>query len=71
MIGRFKNKKPEPLPGDTCLYEKFQEYFKIGVSGDFIFLRDDFPIESVSPGDFKKILISMFKKNDEVRQHGK
>ena len=48
-----------------------ESYFKIGVSDDYVLLRDDFPIESVSPGDFKKLLLSMFKKNDESRQYGK
>ena len=35
----------------------FESYFKIGISNDYILLRDDFPIEEISPGDFKKLLI--------------
>lgn len=48
-----------------------ESYFKIGVSDDYILIRDDFPIDSVSPGDFSKLLISMFRKNDEARRNGK
>lgn len=51
--------------------DDLESFFRIGVSDDYILLRADFPIESVSPGDFKKMLISMFRKNDEVLQHGK
>ena len=50
---------------------ELESYFKIGVSDDYILLRDDFPLESVSPGDFKKLLLSMFKKNDEARKNVK
>lgn len=53
-----------------CLYEQFQEYFKIGVSGDFILIRDDFPMKSVSPSDFSRLCGEAFRRNDEVR-HGK
>jgi len=48
-----------------------ESYFKIGVSDEYILIRDDFPIDSVSPGDFTKLIISMFQRNDEVRRHGK
>jgi hypothetical protein len=59
--------------GKNSLSANFEigPYFKIGISDDYILLRDDFPVESVSPGDFKKLLVAMFKKNDEVRRHGK
>jgi len=44
----------------------FESYFKIGVSDEYILLRDDFPMVKISPGDFKKLLVEMFKRNDEV-----
>jgi hypothetical protein len=48
-----------------------ESYFKIGVSDEYILIRDDFPIDSVSPGDFSKLLITLFQKNDEARRNGK
>lgn len=54
----------------ACINERFREYFKIGVSNDFILLRQDFPIEQMSPGDFSKLIVEMFRQNDEVL-HGK
>jgi hypothetical protein len=56
---------------EAGLTDNLESFFKIGVSDDYILLRDDFPLESVSPGDFKKLLISIFKKNAEARQDGK
>lgn len=63
---RLKPKKDEPE-----LKRELESYFKIGISDEYILIRDDFPIESVSPGDFKKLLVGMFKKNDEVRRNVK
>jgi hypothetical protein len=65
-----QNSKPELVQGCPYLYEKFQEYFKIGVSGDFILLRDDFPMKSISPSDFSRLCSEAFKRNDEAL-HGK
>jgi len=48
----------------------FQEYFKLGVSNDFILIRDDFPIENISPADFSRLCREMFRRNDEAL-HGK
>jgi len=48
----------------------FEKYFKTGVSDDFILMRRDFPMKDISPGEFSKLLVKMFQKNDEVR-HGK
>jgi len=53
-----------------CQKDRFQEYFKIGVSDDFILLRNDFPIPQLSPGEFSRLIAEMFRQNDEVR-HGK
>ena len=53
------------------LNQDLESYFKIGISDDYILIRDDFPIDSVSPGDFSKLLITMFRKNDEARRNGK
>ena len=44
-----------------------KSYFKIGVSDEYILLRDDFPVGEISPGEFKKLLIEMFRRNDEAR----
>lgn len=48
----------------------FEPYFKIGVSDDYILMRRDFPLKDIPPGDFSRLLIRMFRKNEEVR-HGK
>ena len=64
------NTKHEPVQVCPCLYEKFQEHLKIGVSGDFILIRDDFPMESISPSDFSRLCSEAFRRNDEVL-HGK
>jgi len=45
---------------------KYDEYFQIGVSEDYILIRDDFPLESVSPGDFSKLCQEMFHLNEEA-----
>ena len=44
----------------------FESYFKIGISDDYILLRNDFPVGEISPGDFRKLLVEMFQRNDEV-----
>jgi len=51
--------------------EDFKEYFKIGVSAEFILLRDDFPIAALSPGKLAEILKYMFERNDEVIHGGR
>jgi hypothetical protein len=54
----------KPLP------DNFAKYFKIGVSKDFILIRDDFPMAEITPGEFSRLCLEMFAKNDEVC-HGK
>jgi hypothetical protein len=44
----------------------FESYFKIGISGEYILLRDDFPMSEITPGDFARITIEMFRRNDEA-----
>ena len=51
--------------------ESLERYFQIGVSKNYILLRDDFPISTIPPGEFKALLLRMFDKNDEVLSHGK
>jgi len=46
---KFKKDDPEHN-------HEFESYFKIGVSDDYILLRDDFPMESISPGDFNPLI---------------
>jgi len=50
----------------NCLQKKFGKYFKIGVSPDYILVRQDFPLNRISPSDFSKLYLEMFAKNDEV-----
>lgn len=57
-----------PSPAEN---PELEPYFKIGVSDDYILIRADFPIGKISPGDFSKICLEMFKRNDEVRRDGK
>lgn len=47
---------------------RFDSYFRIGVSDDYILMRRDFPMEAVSPAEFGKLLTDMFARNDEVRR---
>ena len=44
----------------------FESYFKIGISDEYILIRDGFPMGKISPGDFKKLLVEMFRRNDEA-----
>jgi len=44
----------------------FEAFFKIGVSRDYILLRDDFPICEIAPGEFARLTREMFRRNDEV-----
>ncbi len=60
-----KPKKDEPESK-----HELESYFKIGVDADYILLRDDFPIKEIPPGEFKKLIMKMFMKNDEAL-HGK
>ena len=50
--------------------QNLREYFKIGVAADFILIRDDIPIHDISPSEFSRICLEMFRKNDEAL-HGK
>jgi len=44
----------------------FAKYFKIGVSKDFILIRDDFPMSNITPGEFSRLCLEMFSKNEEA-----
>lgn len=70
-VDRHEQEADALSPQDKGSAPEFDPYFKVGISDEYILIRDDFPMDSISPGDFKKLLLSMFKKNDEVRQHGK
>ncbi|OPX95468.1 MAG: hypothetical protein A4E58_02112 [Syntrophorhabdus sp. PtaB.Bin006] len=50
---------------------KLESYFKVGVSADYILVREDFPIYAVPPGEFKALILRMFRKNDRVMSHAK
>jgi len=64
----FKSKRK--LARDRSAGNDFEAYFKIGVSDDYILMRRDFPMRKIPPCDFSRLLIEMFRRNDEVR-HGK
>ena len=44
----------------------FKSFFRVGVSSEFILIRDDFPIASISPSAFSALCREMFEKNEEV-----
>jgi len=44
----------------------FEQYFKIGVSRDYVLVRDDFPVADIPPGEFSRLIREVFRKNDEV-----
>jgi hypothetical protein len=46
--------------------EPLEAFFRVGVSPDFILMRRDFPLQSIPPGDFEKLLERMFRRNDEA-----
>ncbi len=54
----------------SCLHEKFREYFKIGISEDYILIRDDFPMNDITPAEFSRLCREMFTRNEKVF-HGK
>lgn len=45
---------------------ELEKYFKVGVSPDYILIRGDFPITEISPGEFQKLCMMMFDRNDEA-----
>jgi hypothetical protein len=49
----------------------FESFFKIGVSAEYILIRDDFPIAQIPPGDFSKLCKEMFRRNEEALHNGK
>ena len=44
----------------------FESYFKVGISQDYILIRQDFPVGNIPPGEFSWLIREMFRKNDEV-----
>jgi len=56
--------KREPAPD-------LESYFKIGISEDYILIRDDFPMNKVAPGDFARLCMEMFQRNEEALKNGK
>lgn len=62
---------PSLLIQDPAVELELESYFKIGVSADFILIRGDFPMGKISPGDFSKICLEMFKRNEEALRNGK
>jgi hypothetical protein len=50
----------------SCMVSKYKEYFRIGISKDFIEIRNDFPMSEISPSDFSRLCRDMFRRNDEV-----
>jgi hypothetical protein len=52
--------------GDMNKTNDFKSYFKIGISKEYILIRDDFPMMEITPGIFTSLIIEMFKRNDEL-----
>ncbi len=50
---------------------ELEAYFRIGISEDYLLIRGDFPISTISPGDFSRLCREMFRKNEEVLRRGK
>jgi len=65
MDSKAKKTEPAHFQECPCLSEKFREYFKVGVSPDFILIRDDFPMENLSPSDFSRLCREMFRRNGQ------
>lgn len=59
-----KNESPLDLVQDL------ESYFKVGISEDYILLRDDFPMSKVSPGEFSRLCMEMFRRNEEALKNG-
>lgn len=59
------------LKQDPAPEPNLESYFKVGVSDDYILIRDDFPMAQTTPGDFSRLCKEMFRKNEEARRHGK
>lgn len=57
-----KNHEPKP---------EFESFFKIGVSEDYILIRDDFPMNRISPGEFSRLCMEMFRRNEEALRNEK
>ena len=69
---RFRRDHDHLFQKDSATAEPdLESYFKIGVSDDYILIRADFPITEISPGDFSKICLEMFQRNEEARRDGK
>jgi hypothetical protein len=49
----------------------FESYFKVGVSDEYILIRDDFPLAQIAPGEFSKLCKEMFRRNEEALRDGK
>lgn len=49
----------------------FERFFRIGVSPEYILIRADFPLKDVSPGEFARLIATMFQRNDEECGDGK
>ncbi len=56
--------KPKMRLADPSI--DFESYFKVGISQDYILIRQDFPVGNIPPGEFSRLIRAMFAKNDEV-----
>lgn len=57
-------RKPRGRQTDPSI--NLETYFKIGVSPDYILIRQDFPVANIPPGEFSRLIREMFRKNDEA-----
>jgi hypothetical protein len=59
--------KKDPAAAELDL----ESYFKIGVSAEYILIRDDCPIAQIAPSEFSKLCKEMFRRNEEAMRNGK
>ncbi len=60
-----------PKSDPAAIAHDLESYFKIGLSAEYILIRDDFPIDKIPPGDFSKLCREMFRRNEEALRDGK
>ncbi len=44
----------------------YESFFRVGISRDYILIRQDFPVANIPPGEFGRLIREMFRRNDEA-----
>ena len=58
--------KPNRKFSQTGAPNDFESFFKVGISPDYILIRQDFPVGNILPGEFGWLIREMFRRNDEA-----